>query len=408
MDKLIDRLIRYAKVDTRSDENSDTIPTTQSQVAFLTMLESELKEIGMSEVVYNPVNGFVTSTLPSNLDHEVDSVGFIAHVDTADFNSVNINPRVIENYDGSNIVLNEEENIVMTNDMFPNLKDYVGHTLIVTDGLTLLGADDKAGLSEIVEAMIYLLEHPEIKHGKVRVAFGPDEEIGRGADHFDAPGFGTKYAYTMDGSRLGELEYECFNAAAAKVTLKGVSVHPGTAKDKMINTAKLAFAFDSQLPQDEVPEKTEGYEGFFLLHDIVTTIEDGQMTYIIRDHDREKFEARKQLLQDIAKNINTEIGFEAVTVETKDSYYNMADIIKKDMRPVEVAKRAMENLGIVPVIQPIRGGTDGSKISYMGIPTPNVFTGCENFHGKYEFASAENMLKAKQTIVEIIKETAKN
>lgn len=406
MQQLIQRLIRYAKIDTRSDETSNTIPTTQSQVVFAMMLVQELTDIGLSDVAYNKDNGFVTATLPSNMEQEVDTIGFIAHMDTADFNSKNIKPRVIESYDGKDIVLNEKENIVMSPDMFPNLSDYIDHTLIVTDGLTLLGADDKAGISEIIEAMIYLSEHPEIPHGKVRIAFGPDEEIGQGADNFDAQGFGAKFAYTVDGSRLGELEYECFNAASAVVTLTGVSVHPGTAKDKMINTSKLAFEFDQQLPQDEVPEKTEGYEGFYLLHDMENTIGHGKMIYIIRDHDRVKFEARKQHLLDIAHKMNESYGQEVVSVTLSDSYYNMAEIIKQDMTPVNVAKEAMKNCGIEPVIQPIRGGTDGSKISYMGIPTPNIFTGGENFHGQYEFVSGQNMLKAKETIVEIIKVVA--
>lgn len=405
MDKLIERFLRYVKIDTRSNELSDTIPTTQTQVAFAKMLEQELKEIGLSEVVYSEANGFVTATLPANIEG-VDTIGFISHYDTADFNSVNIQPRLVENYDGKAIVLNEGENIVMDPQMFPNLKDYVGHTLVVTDGLTLLGADDKAGITEIIEAMIYLLAHPEIKHGQVRVGFGPDEEIGRGADHFDAPGFRAKYAYTVDGSRLGELEYECFNAAAATIKLKGVSVHPGTAKDKMINAAKLAFEFDAQLPQDEVPEKTEGYEGFYLCHDLETTIEDGTMHYIIRDHDGKKFLARKAKLEEIAEAMNKKYQQTVVSVDIKDSYYNMADVIRKDMTPVNVASQAMENLGITPVIQAIRGGTDGSKISFMGIPTPNIFTGGENYHGKYEFASVQNMMKAKETIVEICKVAA--
>lgn len=406
MEELLKRFIRYVQMDTRSDEKSETIPSTQSQVDFALMLVDELNEIGLSDVFYNSNNGFVSATLPSNMDKEVDAIGFIAHMDTADFNSQNIQPRVIKNYDGKDIVLNKALDIVMSVEMFPNLKDYVGHTLIVTDGTTLLGADDKAGIVEIIEAMIYLLDHPEIPHGDVKVAFGPDEEIGRGADHFDVESFATKYAYTMDGSRLGELQYECFNAASAKVVLKGVSVHPGTAKDQMINTAKIAIEFDGLLPTEEVPEKTEKYEGFFLLHNLTTTIEDGKMIYIIRDHDMEKFKAKKQLLLDNASLLNEKYGLEVVKVELADSYYNMAEIIKEDMTSVEIAKKAMNNLNITPVIEPIRGGTDGSKISYMGIPTPNVFTGGENFHGKYEFASLENMDLAKRTIIEIIKETA--
>lgn len=405
MKQLKERLIRYCKINTRSDAKSTTIPSTQSQVEFAEMLAKELEEIGLSEVVHNRDNGFVTATLESNVDYEVDTIGFLAHFDTADYNSENVNPQVIENYDGKDIVLNEE--LIMSVEDFPNLKDLVGHTLITTDGTTLLGADDKAGVSEIIEAMIYLVNHPEIKHGKVRVAFGPDEEIGKGANHFDAPGFGTKFAYTMDGSTLGELEYESFNAAQAEITLKGVSVHPGSAKNQMVNTAKLAFEFDSQLPQDQVPEKTEGYEGFFLLNNLKTTIDAGKMTYIIRDHDREKFEAKKQLIIDIAAKMNDKYGAERVLVEMEDQYYNMGEVISKDMESVELAKAAMEELGIVPKIHPIRGGTDGSKITFMGIPTPNLFTGGENFHGPYEFASLNVMEQAKNTIIKIIELKAK-
>lgn len=407
MKQLTERFIRYAKIDTRSDASSSMIPTTQSQVEFAKMLVEDLKEIGLSDVLYNPENGFVTATLPSNTDKDVASIGFIAHIDTADFNSVNIQPRIVENYDGQDIILNKDLNITMSPTMFPNLKTLLGHDLIVTDGTTLLGADDKAGMAEIIEAAAFLINNPDIKHGKVRLAFGPDEEIGRGADNFDASGFDVEFAYTVDGSRLGELEYECFNAAQADITLKGVSVHPGTARDKMINTAKLAFEFDSQLPQDQVPEMTEGYEGFYLLHNVTTTIEDGEMIYIIRDHDRKLFEEKKQRLQDIAGGMNEKYGYEAVKVLIQDSYYNMADVIVKDMRPVDYAKKAMANLDITPIIQPIRGGTDGSKISFMGIPTPNLFTGGENYHGKYEFASIQVMEKAKQTIIEIIKEVAR-
>jgi tripeptide aminopeptidase len=407
MEKLKERFIRYAKINTRSDESSTTIPTTQAQVEFAEMLTKELKEIGLSEVVHNRDNGFVTATLPSNVEYAVNTIGFIAHFDTADFNSENIQPQVIEKYDGNDIYLNKENDIVMKVSDFPNLKNYVGHTLITTDGTTLLGADDKAGLSEIIEAMIYFLENPDVKHGEVRVAFGPDEEIGRGADNFDAPGFRAKFAYTMDGGPLGELEYESFNAAQAKITFQGVSVHPGTAKNKMINASLLAMEYHGQLPADEVPEKTEGYEGFYLLNHMTSTIDSAEMTYIIRDHDREKFNARKEKVLQIAKDMNEKYGVERVVVDMFDSYYNMGEIISKDMTSVELAKEAMNNLGITPDIHPIRGGTDGSKISFMGIPTPNIFTGGENYHGRYEFASLDNMVKAKQVIIEIIKLNAR-
>ena len=407
METMLERLIRYCKVNTRSDESSKFVPSTPAQVEFAKMLVNELRDLGFSEVVHRLDNGFVTATIPSNTDQAVDTLGFIAHFDTADFNSENIQPQIIENYEGRDIVLNKELDVVMSVDKFPNLKNYVGHTLVTTDGTTLLGADDKAGIVEIIEAMLYFIAHPEVKHGEIRVAFGPDEEIGRGANLFDAKDFRARYAYTLDGSVMGELEYESFNAASAKVTLHGVSVHPGTAKDKMVNTSKLALEFDSMLPQDEVPEKTEGYQGFFLLSEIKTTIELGHMSYIIRDHDKEKFLLRKQLILDNAKNMNDKYGTTRVVIDMKDSYYNMAEVISKDFKPVELAKQAMANLGITPLIKPIRGGTDGSKISFMGIPTPNLFTGAENFHGKFEFASKEVMEKAVSVIVEIVKLNAK-
>ncbi len=407
METMIERLIRYCKVNTRSDESSKSVPSTLSQVEFAKMLAKELETLGFSEVTHRLDNGFVTATIPSNMQKPVDILGFIAHFDTADFNSEKVNPQIIENYDGKDILLNKELSVVMSTEKFPNLANYVGHTLITTDGTTLLGADDKAGIVEIIEAMLYFIHHPEVEHGELRVAFGPDEEIGRGANLFDAKDFRAKYAYTLDGSVLGELEYESFNAASAKITLHGVSVHPGTAKDKLVNTAKLAFEFDSMLPQDEVPEKTEGYQGFFLLSELKTTIEEGHMSYIIRDHDKAKFLARKQRMLDNAKAMNEKYGAQRVVIDMKDSYYNMAEIITKDFKPVELAKQAMTNLGIEPKIKPIRGGTDGSKISFMGIPTPNLFTGAENFHGKYEFASKQIMEKAVDVIIEIVKLNAR-
>lgn len=407
METMLERLIRYCKMNTRSDESSKSVPSTPAQEEFAKMLANELSVMGFSEVVHRLDNGFVIATIPSNTDQLVDTLGFIAHFDTADFSSENIQPQIVENYNGQDILLNKELDVVMSVDKFPNLKNYVGHTLVTTDGTTLLGADDKAGIVEIIEAMLYFIAHPEVKHGEIRVAFGPDEEIGRGANLFDAKDFRARYAYTLDGSVVGELEYESFNAAWAKVTLHGVSVHPGTAKDKMVNTSKLAFEFDSMLPQDEVPEKTEGYQGFFLLNEMKTTIEDGYMSYIIRDHDKEKFLLRKQLMLDNAKNMNDKYGANRVVIDMNDSYYNMAEVILKDFKPVELAKEAMANLGITPLIKPIRGGTDGSKISFMGIPTPNLFTGAENFHGKFEFASKEVMEKAVSVIIEIVKLNAR-
>lgn len=408
MQDLIQRFTRYAKINTRSDETSETIPSTLSQVKFSAMLAKELIDIGLSEVQHNPSNGFVTATLKANMMEKVPIIGFIAHIDTADFNSENIQPRIIDSYDGGDILLNHEQNIIMSVSMFPNLKNVIGHTLITTDGTTLLGADDKAGVAEIIEAMIYLIKHQEIKHGEVRIAFGPDEEIGKGADHFDAVGFRSEFAYTMDGSRDGELEFESFNAAQAKVALHGVSVHPGSAKNIMVNCAKLAIEFDGMLPQSEVPEQTEGYEGFYLLSDMQTEIDEGHMTYILRDHDRTKFATKKTLLLENAKAMNEKYGYECVCVNLIDQYYNMGEVIANDMRPVNLAKHAMQNLNIVPIIRPIRGGTDGSKISFMGIPTPNLFTGGENYHGRYEFASADVMLKARNTIIEIIQFNAES
>lgn len=402
METLLERFVRYCKINTRSNEKSSTVPSSENQVIFAKMLAQELVDLGFDEVNYNPDNGFVTATVKSNVDHEVDTIGFIAHYDTADFNSENIQPRVIENYDGNLIVLNETTGLVSDPLMFPHLKELVGHTLIVTDGTTLLGADDKAGVVEIIEAMLILKKNPDLKHGEIRIAFGPDEEIGRGANLFDAPNFRAKFAYTLDGAKRGELEYESFNAAAAIVELHGVSVHPGTAKDKMINCAKLAMEFDALLPANEVPEHTEHYEGFFLLHDMETTIDHGKMTYIIRDHDKEKFLARKERMLKNANYLNEKYGAERFVVKMKDSYYNMREVIEKDMKPVELAKQAMVACDVEPIIQPIRGGTDGSKISFMGIPTPNLFTGGGNYHGPYEYASLDDMQKAVEVIVKLV------
>ena len=402
METLLERFIRYCKINTRSNEKSSTVPSSENQVVFAKMLAQELVDLGFDEVNYNPDNGFVSATIKSNVDREVDTIGFIAHYDTADFNSENIQPHVIENYDGNPIVLNETTGLVSDPLMFPHLKELVGHTLIVTDGTTLLGADDKAGVVEIIEAMLILKKNPDLKHGEIRIAFGPDEEIGRGANLFDAPNFRAKFAYTLDGAKRGELEYESFNAAAAIVELHGVSVHPGTAKDKMINCAKLAMEFDALLPANEVPEHTEHYEGFFLLHDMETTIDHGKMTYIIRDHDKEKFLARKERVLKNANYLNEKYGAERFVVKMKDSYYNMREVIEKDMKPVELAKQAMVACDVEPIIQPIRGGTDGSKISFMGIPTPNLFTGGGNYHGPYEYASLDDMQKAVEVIVKLV------
>ena len=401
-DTLKDRFLRYVKFETRSDEKSETIPSTPTQLEFEKILAKELEEIGMENVYVNDAC-FVNATLPGNVDKDVPVIGFIAHMDTADFNATNVNPKIVENYDGEDIVLNEAKDIVLSVEEFPNLKNYVGKTVITTDGTTLLGADDKAGIVEIVEAMKYLIEHPEIKHGTVKVAFGPDEEIGRGADNFNVEEFGADFAYTMDGGPVGELEYESFNAAGAVFKIKGKSVHPGTAKGKLINASLIAAEIVNSFPADEVPEKTEGYEGFYFLDKINSNCEEAELSYILRDHDREKFEAKKKFAANVAKKINEKYGKELVSVEIKDQYYNMGEIIKDHMNVVEIAKKAMENLGIKPVIEPIRGGTDGSKISFMGLPTPNIFAGGENFHGKYEFVALESMILATDVIVEIVK-----
>ena len=399
---LKERFLRYVKFNTRSDEASETIPSTPSQMEFAKMLKKELEELGLSNVFINKAC-FVNATLPSNIDKKVPTVGFIAHMDTADFNAEGINPQIIDNYDGKDIILNKEQNIVLKVEEFPNLKNYISKTLITTDGTTLLGADDKSGIVEIIEAVKYLKEHPEIKHGDIKMAFGPDEEIGRGADYFDVKEFAADYAYTMDGGPIGELEYESFNAAQATFKIKGVSVHPGTAKGKMINAGLIASEIIEMFPKDEVPEKTEGYEGFYYLVETHTSCEDGEVVYILRDHDKSKFLAKKEFVKELVEKVNKKYGREVVKLELKDEYYNMGEIIKDHMYVVDIAKQAMENLGIKPLIKAIRGGTDGSKISFMGLPTPNIFAGGENFHGKYEYVAIESMEKATDVIVEIVK-----
>ena len=405
--QLIDRFIRYVKKETRSDEASTTVPSTPSQTEFLKDLVEELVALGYQDVRLNPKNSFVTATIPATTTKEVPVVGFIAHVDTADFEARNVQPQFHENYDGEAIVLDKEGKFVLSPKDFPNLKNYVGKTLITTDGTTLLGADDKAGVSEIVTAGAYLLAHPEIEHGKIRVAFGPDEEIGRGADLFDVEEFGCDFAYTMDGGPVGELEYESFNAAQAEITIQGKNVHPGTAKDTMVNALEIARQFQNALPEFEVPEHTSGREGFYHLMYANGVVEEVKLVYIIRDHDRTLFEAKKAYLQLVADRLNASLDSNRISIDMKDQYYNMAEIIEKDFRAVEVAQKAMENLSITPIIEPIRGGTDGSKISFMGLPTPNIFAGGENFHGRYEFVAVESMEKARDVIIEIAQLLAK-
>ena len=401
-ENLLPRFLRYVKTETRSDESSQTTPSTQTQVAFAQVLKKELEDLGLTNVFYNEENGFVIGTLPSNIEKKVRSIGFIAHMDTADFNAVNVNPQIIENYDGeSTIVLDSEEHYTLNTKDFPNLKNYEGHTLITTDGSTLLGADDKAGIAEIMTAMEILLKKPTIPHGEIKVAFGPDEEIGVGADKFDVQQFDVDFAYTVDGGPLGELQYETFSAAQANISIQGKNVHPGTAKDTMINALQLAIDFHNQLPADEVPEKTTGYEGFFHLMGLNGNVEEATMSYIIRDHDRKKFEARKAKITEIQEKLNSRFDQARVKVDMYDQYYNMREIIEKDMSIVELAKQAMIDLEIEPVIEPVRGGTDGSKISYLGIPTPNLFAGGENMHGRFEFVSLQVMEKATDVIVKI-------
>ena len=400
-EQVIERLVRYAKIDTQSDFNSNTTPSTQKQFDLLHILRDELAEVGLTDITLDE-NGYLFATLPSNTDKQVPTIGFLAHVDTTtDFTGTNVKPQRIDNYDGKDIQLNEH--LTMTVDYFPNLKNYVGQTLITTDGTTLLGADDKAGIAEIMTAMEYLIANPDIKHGDIRVGFTPDEEIGRGPHKFDVAAFGADFAYTMDGGPLGELQYESFNAAGVTVKTIGTSVHPGSAKNKMVNAITMAIAFQNLMPKDAVPEKTEGYEGFIHLMDFNGEIEHAELSYIIRDHDREKFEAKKQFMLDAAKQIQNLYGENALTIDIEDQYYNMGEKISEVMEIVDIAKDAMAKLGITPNVDPIRGGTDGSQLSFMGLPTPNIFAGGENMHGKFEFVSAETMVKATETIVEIVK-----
>lgn len=402
-ENIINRFISYAVVDTQSNENNDECPSTTGQLTLANLLVEELKEIGMEEVTIDE-NGYVMATLPSNTTKMVPTIGFLAHLDTAtDFTGKNVRPQKVENYDGKDIILNKDLHIVLSPKDFPELKNYVGHTLITTDGTTLLGADNKAGIAEIMTALIYLKEHSEIKHGKIRVAFTPDEEIGRGPHKFDVERFNADFAYTVDGGPLGELQYESFNAAAAKITVSGTNVHPGTAKGKMVNSMKIAMELQSKLPATEAPEKTEGYEGFYHLLSFTGDVEETKMYYIIRDFDRAAFEDKKGFLQTVVVELNEKYGADTIKLELTDQYYNMREKIEPVREIVDVAYQAMENLEIKPIVEPIRGGTDGSQLSYMGLPTPNIFTGGENFHGKYEYISADNMVKATNVIVEIVR-----
>lgn len=402
---LITRFINYTKFDTQSSEDSQTVPSSlEKQLVFASFLKAELENEGLEDVEMDD-KGYVYATLPSNIKHEAPVIGFIAHYDTSpDCSGANVNARIVENYDGKDIILSE--GIVSSPSKFPELLRHVGEDLIVTDGHTLLGADDKAGIAEIVQAMVWLKDHPEIKHGKIRVAFNPDEEIGMGAHHFDVEKFGCEWAYTIDGSDLGNLEYENFNAAAAKVLIKGISVHPGYAKGKMINANVVAMEFASMLPADERPETTDGYEGFFHLIHMEGGVEAAKLQYIIRDHDREQFEERKILIQRIGEQLNDKYGQGTVEVEVKDQYYNMKEKIDPQMHVIDIVLRAMQDEGVAPSVEPIRGGTDGAQLSFKGLPCPNIFAGGVNFHGPYEFVSCKVMEKAMRTIIRICELTA--
>jgi len=404
-DHIIKRFISYVTIDTQSDPNSNTCPSTQKQWDLAHQLVAELKNIGCTEVEIDE-NAYIMATIPATTDKKVPTIGFIAHFDTSpDYTGTNVKPQIIEDYDGKDIVLNADT--VLSPSYFEDLKQYKGQTLITTDGTTLLGADDKAGICEIVSAAEYLLQHPEIEHGKIRIGFTPDEEIGRGAHLFDVKKFGADYAYTMDGSQIGELEYENFNAASAEVTVNGTIVHPGYAKGKMVNSMLIAQDFISSLPRLETPEHTSDREGFFHLHDMEGSVEKTVLHYIIRDHEKEHFEARKEMILDLVKELNSQYGEDTLQVVIKDQYFNMKEIIEDQMHIVHIAEKAMKAIGIKPLIKPIRGGTDGSQLSFMGLPCPNIFAGGHNFHGKYEYIPVESMLKASEVIVKIAELTAK-
>ncbi|HEL0008900.1 TPA: peptidase T [Streptococcus equi subsp. zooepidemicus] len=399
---LLERFLNYVKINTRSNPASTTTPSTKSQADFaLTVLKPEMEAIGLQDIHYNPANGYLIGSLPANSSKLTRKIGFIAHMDTADFNAEGVAPQIIESYQGGEIKLGQSGYSLCPED-FPNLNQYLGQTLITTDGTTLLGADDKSGIAEIMTAIEFLVANPQIEHCDIKVAFGPDEEIGVGADKFDVNAFDVDFAYTIDGGPLGELQYETFSAAALELKVLGRNVHPGTAKNQMINALQLAMDFHSQLPVDDRPEKTDGYQGFYHLCSMSGTVEEAQASYIIRDFEDSSFEARKAFVTQLAEEMNSQLGAERVFVTVTDQYYNMKKVIEKDMTPVNLAKAVMEDLAIKPVIEPIRGGTDGSKISFMGIPTPNIFAGGENMHGRFEFVSLQTMEKAVDVILGIV------
>lgn len=403
---ITNRFIRYVSVDTESDPNNPAFPSTLKQWDLARILEKELREIGMQDIELDQ-HCYLMATLPSNIAYEVPTIGFISHIDTSpDFTGKNVKPQVIENYNGKDIVLNADENIILSPEYFDDILQYKGQTIITTDGTTLLGADDKAGVTEIVSAMEYLIQHPEIKHGTIRICFTPDEEVGKGAHLFDVKKFGAAWAYTMDGSQIGELEYENFNAAAAKITITGKIVHPGYAKGKMINSMLIANEFIAMLPTNEVPEKTAGYEGFFHLHDVNGSVEETVLEYIIRDHDMDLFLQRKSLIKTIADDLNRERGEDLVKIAIKDQYFNMKDKVTPVMHIVDIAEEVMLDIGITPLIKAIRGGTDGSQLSFKGLPCPNIFAGGHNFHGRFEYVPVESMIKATEIIVGIAEKVA--
>lgn len=400
---LLERFLKYVSIHTTSDENTGLVPSTPQQMEFAKILAEELKDMGMQDVSLDK-KGYLMATLPSNIDKDVPTVGFISHLDTSpDMSGKNVKPRIVENYDGNDIILNEKENIVLSPKQFPELTMYRGQSLVVTNGLTLLGADDKAGIAEIMTAMDYFIKNPDVKHGKVRIAFNPDEEIGLGAHHFDVEKFGCQFAYTMDGGEIGELEYENFNAAGAKVTFYGTNVHPGYAKNKMVNSMKIATKFMATVPANESPEYTDGYEGFYHLTGIGGDVEKTTVSYIIRDHDRKKFEERKAHLQILVDKINSEFGDNTATLEVKDQYYNMKEKVEPVKYIVDIASEAIRQAGVEPKVKPIRGGTDGAQLSFKGLPCPNIFAGGHNFHGKYEFVPIQSMEKATEVVKNIIK-----
>ena len=400
---LLERFLKYVSIHTTSDENTGLVPSTPQQMEFAKILAEELKDMGMQDVSLDK-KGYLMATLPSNIDKNVPTVGFISHLDTSpDMSGKNVKPRIVENYDGNDIILNEKENIVLSPKQFPELTMYRGQSLVVTNGLTLLGADDKAGIAEIMTAMDYFIKNPDVKHGKVRIAFNPDEEIGLGAHLFDVDKFGCQFAYTMDGGEIGELEYENFNAAGAKVTFYGTNVHPGYAKNKMVNSMKIATKFMATVPANESPEYTDGYEGFYHLTGIGGDVEKTTVSYIIRDHDRKKFEERKAHLQMLVDKINSEFGYNTATLEVKDQYYNMKEKVEPVKYIVDIASEAIRQAGVEPKVKPIRGGTDGAQLSFKGLPCPNIFAGGHNFHGKYEFVPIQSMEKATEVVKNIIK-----